>query len=202
MRIHTHTCKNILQLEDDDIRVIKKYGYRRDNSFIEPSVKDLEQLRDNNKIVPGLCRELLQWAHYTHAYRHTKDKTLVLDVDTYTSEDFADLEISHYRFYAIPLTTVPSSSSTTGKKRGSINPINVAAQEVQTTNFLKYTELNLTDKDSILIFYRDLYNQGKQYNICVTDSKDITDVPNTTIPTDLSQDVIIFTDNMLYQKKS
>ena len=55
-RIHIHVCTKILQLEDDDIKVIKKYGYRRDNSFIKPNTKDLEKLRDNDKIIPGLCR--------------------------------------------------------------------------------------------------------------------------------------------------
>ena len=80
------------------------------------------------------------------------------------SEDFVDLQISHDCFYAIPLNTapLPLTSSTTGQKRGNVNPINVAVQDVQTTNFLKYAKLHLTDKYSILIFYRDLYNQGKQ----------------------------------------
>jgi len=162
-RIHTHACKNILQLEDDGIKVIKKYGYGRDNSFIKPNAKDLEQLRDKDNIVPGLCRELLQWAHYTYAYRPTKNEILALDIDTYISEDFAYLEISYDRVYDIPLTTVPlpSPSSTTGQKRGNINPMNIAVQDIQTTNFLKYAKLNLTDKDSILIFSKDLYNEGK-----------------------------------------
>ena len=44
--------KRNLQLEDDDIKVIKKYGYRKENSFIKPNMKDLEQLRDNNKDCP------------------------------------------------------------------------------------------------------------------------------------------------------
>ena len=52
-------CVKILQLEDDDIKVIKKYGYRRDNSFIKSNAKDLEQLYDNDKIIPVLCRYLL-----------------------------------------------------------------------------------------------------------------------------------------------
>ena len=105
-------------------------------------------------------------------------------------------------FYAIPLTTAPSpsSSSTTCQKRDNINPINGAVQDVQTTNFLKYAELRLTDKDFILIFYRDIYSQGKQYNMCVTDPKDIIDVPNAIIPTNLSQDVTTLTGNTLYQK--
>ena len=58
-RIHTHVYTNIRQLDNDDIKVIKKYGYGRHNNFIKPNANDLEQLRDNNKIVPGLCRELL-----------------------------------------------------------------------------------------------------------------------------------------------
>ena len=86
--IDTHVCKQILQLDDDDMKIIKKYGYGRDNNFIKPNAKDLEQLRNNNKILPGLCRELLQCAHYTHAYRPTKDEILALDVYTYMSEDF------------------------------------------------------------------------------------------------------------------
>jgi len=39
--------------------------------------------------------------------------------------------------------------------------MNIAVQDIQTTNFLKYAKLNLTDKDSILIFSKDLYNEGK-----------------------------------------
>ena len=111
-------CKNILQLDNDDIKLIKKYGYGRDNAFINPNVKDIEQLRDNNKTVPGLCRELIQWDHYTHAY-----------------------------------STITIVIINNWPEKGNINPIHVAVQDVQTTNFLKYAKLHLIDKNSILSFY-------------------------------------------------
>ena len=58
-RIHIHVCTKILQLEDDDIKAIKKYSYGRDNYVIKPNTNDIEQLRDNDNTFPGLCKELL-----------------------------------------------------------------------------------------------------------------------------------------------
>ena len=73
--------------------------------------------------------------------------------------------------------------------------------DINRVGFLKYTDMKLKSKDDILIFYRDFYTQGAQYNMHITKIEDIRDTSNATVPYSINDvSVIIITSNILYQK--
>ena len=77
----------------------------------------------------------------------------------------------------------------------------VKSTDVNSIGFLKYTNFRLRNKDDILIFYRDVYQQGRNYNVHITKIDDVTNVSKATVPSSMTDiTAIATTADCLYQK--
>ena len=104
-----------------------------------------------------------------------------------------------YRHKKIPYTSIesptrwptPPTIASTHNSSHSLyyfekcDPAKTKAKNINTVCFLKYVNLRLRDKDGILMLYRDVYQQGRNYNIHINKIENITNVSNATVPTTL-----------------
>ena len=213
MSTYDHLLKAVLALEDDEVKVVKQLRMRTLSKLNHTTIAELDTYLNNptSNLTPVTYTQLKRWLMYYKVHQPSPDDMLALTEDAWDKLDF-DVLTANYNNIVSSSTPSPVASLTTGISNlttGSASQLTFTKKEPSATtvsdvhyiNFLKYTEVSLRDKDNILIFYRDIYNQGKQHNVHVTKLEDITSVENATVPSALRDlDTIKLTGDILYQK--
>ena len=207
-----HVFDTIMQLTDAEITKVKQLKYTTWSSITRRlRRKQLQKELDNKDISMGIYKCFVDWMHYFHEYEPGQEVVMNLDDSLYDGEDMDDLERKYDVKFGLvqahppPATTPPLSSPTTRSTSFTISnrvpPSRVKSSDINTIGFLKHTNFRLRDKDDILIFYRDVYQQGQNYNVHITKIDDVTNVPRPTVPISIPDLAAIGTTaDCLYQK--
>ena len=138
---------------------------------------------------------------YNMVYQPTNENILQTNEDLFDTVNFHQLEVNYHNLLPVysssasavltPHSVSTTTSSTLSTYCNTKSPDVNTPNDIYCINFLKYVKLKLHDKDDILIFYRDIYYQGKHYNVHVTKLEDIINVRCTTVPSTISNTTTI-----------
>ena len=207
-----HLLKNVLEFSDTEVGKLHQLKYHKIGRLKNIKLSTIDEEKSSKDMSSVMYKQLKRWMWYYKVHQPSLEDIANLDDSLFDDIDLDELEHQFQQLSFKPPTSLASttSSSTTTTPPSTLSykhaitklpAASTKADDIQGLTFLKYAEIKLRDKDDILIFYRDIYNQGKQYNIHITKLEDITNIPKATVPSDLTDfNAIQVTADILYQK--
>ena len=142
--LYNHITKTILDLEDDEIAILAAKGVKKTGRLKNLKIKTIRKWHDNSDIDDILHQELESFLMFLDVKKPSDVELLAMDNEAWGNTDVNDIERQYDRL--ISRNNPPS----TGFQQ------NIPAG-VDATNFLKFSQLHLSNATQILSFYKDIY---------------------------------------------
>ena len=116
--------------------MVGRAGYKKLNVFRNASYKTLTTLRDKDKLTTSLWQELSDFRMYIDAVDPDYNSVVLMKSATWQVVEIIMLRLNHVMISAV-VSAIPKPSVTT---------TTITLSNMETTNFLKYVSVVLTEK--------------------------------------------------------